>query len=377
MIYLDNAATTLVSDDVAKEICRVLQGVFGNPSSLYDLGLEASRVLEDARGVVASGLGCGPGELLFTGSGTEANNIAVLGTARARAAWGRNVVMTGYEHPSVYNTVQSLQREGFAVQVVEPGANGEVDPDRIVALVDKETALVACMAVNNETGAMLDVAAVAARVKEINRRTAVHCDAVQCLMKHPLKLDGAIDTAAVSAHKIHGPKGIGALYVRKGLHMDPVLHGGGQERGLRSGTENVAYAAGFAKAVEAMPEKTKALEYTAQLNQLLRQALQDIPGSAIHSPDKASPYILNFSVPGYKSETVLHFLEERKIYVSSGSACGRGQRSQTLMAMGLPERLVDSAIRISFCADNKQSDITSLIEALKDAQNSLMRSNIL
>lgn len=374
MIYLDNAATTRVADAVADEIDKTLRQYFGNPSSLYDLGLQASRVLEASRQTLAAALGCSAAEVVFCGTGTEANNIAVLGAARARRAWGREVVMTGYEHAGVYNAVQSLQREGFAVHIVDPSPDGAIDPDALLGHVGKTTALVACMAVNNETGARIDVPALAAQIKRRNKRTAVHCDAVQAFCKHPLALAGDIDTAAVSAHKLHGPKGIGALYVRKGFNLDAVVQGGGQEQGLRSGTENVAYGAGFAKAVTEMPDAPSALIKIGQLNTALRQSLQQLPDIVCHSPADASPYILNFSLAGYKSETVLHFLERQGIYVSSGSACGRGARSHTLMAMGLPERLVDSALRVSFCADNSMADVEALVATLADAQQNLVRS---
>lgn len=374
MVYLDNAATTRVSDAVADRVCAVLRDDFGNPSALYDLGLQASRIIESARAVLASALGCAPAEVVFAGSGTEANNMAVLGAARARRAWGSEAVMTGYEHPSVSGAVQALQREGFTVHVVDPGPDGTVDPQAVLRLVNKGTALVACMAVNNETGATLDTAALARDIKAVNRRTAVHCDAVQAFLKHPLTLDGAIDTAALSAHKIHGPKGVGALYVRNGFNIDPVVQGGGQERGLRSGTENTAYIAGFAEAVQTAKDPKAALKKVAALNAALRHKVAEAAGMDINSPADATPYILNISLPGYKSETLLHFLEQRQIYVSNGSACGRGRSSHTLRAMGLAERHIDSALRISFCGDSGMQDVELLFDALLQAQRDLVKS---
>lgn len=370
MVYLDNAATTKISDGAVRAVSNTLEQYFANPGSLYDIGFEAQKALERARETVASALGCKTGELYFTSSGTESNNLAILGSARARSGWGSEAVVTGYEHPSAANSVKQLSREGFEVKTIMPGADGTVDPDELLAAVGKKTALVCVMRVNNETGAMLDTAYLAARVHEINKRTAFHCDNVQGFMKHPLALAGGPDTVSISAHKIHGPKGIGALYVREGFHLENTLFGGKQERGLRPGTENLAYAAGF---VQAVREHGAEENDVRELCDMLRDGLSKLGGAIINSPLSASPYILNFSLIGYRSETLLHFLAQKGIYVSSGSACSRGERSHTLTAMGLSDARCDSAVRVSFSSNTPQ-DVKQLLDALAAAQKELVRN---
>ncbi len=375
MIYLDNAATTKVNTDAAETVMRVLSEDFGNPSSLYSIGVESRKLIDRSRSVLAASLGCSADEVYFTSCGTESNNLAILGSARARKGWGDKVIVTGYEHPSVQNTVASLENEGFRVVTIMPGRDGRIDTEEFLSHVDRQTCLCTAMRVNNETGAMLDTAALAARVKSINRRTAFHCDCVQSYLKHPTALDGAIDTLSVSAHKIHGPKGIGLLYVRKNFNIAAVQHGGGQERGLRSGTENTAYIAGFAAAAAAAGDMRKNRSHVTALRDELRGFVLGMEQAVINSPADASPYIFNFSLPGYRSETLLHFMEERGIMVSSGSACGRGEKSHTLSAMGLDESLTDSSVRVSFTYGNTMEDVFCLERALEEAVTILRKKN--
>ncbi|MBQ5341009.1 MAG: cysteine desulfurase [Oscillospiraceae bacterium] len=373
MIYLDNAATTAVSPGAADAADRALREYFGNPSSLYSKGLDSQKALERSRAAIAKSLGCEPQELYFTASGTEGNNLAILGAARARKSWGNRVIVSGFEHPSVMNTVMSLEKEGFEVIVVEPGTDGKLDTEKFLELTDKRTVLVTCMRVNNETGTVTDCAGLAEEVKKINRRTAFHCDAVQAFGKHETALNGAIDTLSVSAHKIHGPKGIGCLYVRKGFNLENVFFGGGQERGLRSGTENIAYAAGFAQAVSELGNLRKQRERVSGINSILREEIGATGAAVFNSPDDASPYILNFSLPGFRSETLLHFMEEHGVLVSSGSACGKGERSHTLTAMGLPDEIIDSAVRVSFSSSTTEEEVREAAELFRLAVNTLQR----
>ena len=373
MIYLDNAATTAVSPGAADAADRALREYFGNPSSLYSKGLDSQKALERSRAAIAKSLGCEPQELYFTASGTEGNNLAILGAARARKSWGNRVIVSGFEHPSVMNTVMSLGKEGFEVIVVEPGTDGKLDTEKFLELTDKRTVLVTCMIVNNEIGTVTDCAGLAEEVKKINRRTAFHCDAVQAFGKHETALNGAIDTLSISAHKIHGPKGIGCLSVRKGFNLENVFFGGGQERGLRSGTENIAYAAGFAQAVSELGNLRKQRERVSGINSILKEEIEATEAAVFNSPDDASPYILNFSLPGFRSETLLHFMEEHGVLVSSGSACGKGERSHTLTAMGLPDEIIDSAVRVSFSSSTTEEEVREAAELFRLAVNTLQR----
>ena len=353
MHYLDNAATTRVADAVADTADAVLRAHYANPSSLYAPGAQSEFVLSGARETVAASLGAQPGEIVFTACGSEGNNLAVLGAVKARAAWADHIVVTGYEHPSVQNPVAALEKEGWRVTVVRPDASGHVDAGALVRAVGSKTALVTAMHVNNEVGSILDVAALAKAVKEKNSRTAVHIDGVQAWGKVPQRLNGtAIDSYAVSGHKIHAPKGVGALYVRRGYNLAPVFLGGGQEQKRRPGTENVAYIAAMARAIERMLADGGRAGRIAALNKTLRDALAGMPGIVLNSPADALPELVNFSVEGVKSETMLHFLESRDVYVSSGSACSRGEASHTLTAMGLPKSRVDTALRVSFSGES-------------------------
>ncbi len=376
MIYLDNAATTNVFPEVTEVITSVLRENFGNPSSLYSLGIESRKLIDRSRMQMAKAIGCDPAEVFFTSCGTESNNIAILGAARSRKAWGNKVIVSGFEHPSVQNTVASLAEEGFEIVVIDPEKDGTLNIDRFLKEVDKRTVLVTCMRVNNETGALTDTALMAKKVKEINRRTAFRCDAVQSFLKHTTALNGAIDSMSISGHKIHGPKGIGVLYLRKGFNLSRTQFGGGQEKGLRSGTENVAYIAGMAKAVELIGSVQNNMTHVRACRDILWESVKDLPEIRLNSPNDASPYILNISVLGYRSETLLHFLEGEGVFVSSGSACSRGEKSHTLEAMKLDDERVDSALRFSLSAETTEDEVRTAADVLKKAINTLERKKI-
>lgn len=367
MHYLDNAATTRVADAVADVAAQTLTGQFANPSSLYAPGARAEAVIKEARAVVAASLGAGSGEVLFTGSGTEADNIAIQGALRARRAWGEHIVVSGFEHPAVQNTISAMERDGWRVTVIRPDEQGHINLDQMVHAIGTKTALCACMHVNNEVGTVQDVAYLAREVKSKNSRTAVHVDGVQAWGKVPLKLcNTQIDSYAVSGHKIHAPKGVGALYLRRGYHIEPLLFGGLQEYGMRPGTENTAFIAALAKAVELLQADRTCQKRVAALSQRLWEGLAKLPGIQRNSPGDALPEIANFSVTNIKSETMLHFLEARDVYVSSGSACAKGEPSHTLSAMGLPKSRVDSALRVSFCGENTAEDVDALLTGLQE-----------
>ena len=370
--YLDNAATTMVNPDVIETITKAMAEHWANPSSLYTPGAHSELALNKARADVARTLGATAGEVYFTGCGSEGNNLAILGAARTRK-WGKRIVCTGFEHPSVALPMQRLAQEGYDVQFVAPEADGHLNVDRMLELVDKNTILVAAMQVNNETGTAVDVARLAAGVKARNDRTAVHVDGVQAWMRVPVRLAN-IDSYSVSGHKIHAPKGIGALYLRKGYHIEPPYLGGGQEKGMRPGTENLPYAIGMAKAAtllsRTLPQRHKTL---VELNTRLREGLKQFPEITLNSPADAVPEVLNFSLNVIRSETMLHHLETMGVYVSSGSACSKGAASHTLTAMGLEPRRIDTAIRASFCADNTPEDVDALLEGLKTGLATLSR----
>ena len=379
--YLDNAATTIVDPAVADAIRKAMVEQWANPSSLYAPGCESKRLLDKARAAVAKTLGAASEEVFFTGCGSESNNIAILGAALARKHWGKRVVVSGYEHPSVAMPMERLRQLGFDVVTIPPDQTGHLDPDAFVAAVDKNTILVTCMQVNNEIGTRMDVNRLAARVKEKNPRTAVHVDGVQAWLRVPVDLEG-IDSYTVSGHKIHAPKGIGALYLRRGYNIEPPYlgggqergHGGGQEKGVRPGTENLPYAVGMAKAAllgqKNMAQRTA---HVARLNRRLRDGLEALPGIVFNSPADAVAEVMNVSTMCIKSETMLHFLETKGVYVSSGSACSKGAASHTLAAMGLDALRADTALRISLCGDNTEADVDALLAGLAEGLQTLAR----
>lgn len=375
--YLDNAATTRVHPDVAGVVHDTLLEGWGNPSSLYRFGMLAEQQMDAARATLAGAFGCAPGQVVFTACGTEASNIALLGAARARAGWGRHLVTTGYEHPAVLEPLKMLAaHEGFELTVVPPEADGTISVEKLADAVRGDTAVASAMHVNNESGAVIDPAAFAAAVKAKSPRTFVHVDGVQGFCKLPVSLAKTkVDSYATSGHKLHAPKGVGALYLRAGANILPPLRGGGQENGLRPGTENTAYIAGYAKAVELMQARPDAMGHITALRARLLAGLERLSGCTVHSPPSGHPGILLFSLPkGLRSQVVLNFLdEEYGVCVSSGSACSGGAPSHTLSAMGVEPALIDAALRASFCPDSTGADVDALLAGLGDAVNKLAR----
>jgi cysteine desulfurase len=372
--YLDNAATTIVAPEVADAIHTAMLEHWANPSSLYAPGARSEEVLNAARAAVARTLGCKSRELYFTSCGSESNNLAIFGTV-ATKTFGKRIVVSGFEHPSVLRPMERLREQGYDVVMVDPDPDGNLDIHKMLEQVNKSTILVACMLVNNETGARNDVERLAAEVKRVNPRTMVHVDAVQAWMRVPIKLAN-IDSLAVSGHKIHAPKGVGALYLSDSLAQSfkaPYV-GGEQEREKRPGTENLPYAVGLATAANRLAKTMKAREATVRaLNERLRAGLAAFPEVELNTPAGAVSEIVNFSENCIKSETMLAFLGERQIYVSSASACGRGQPSHTLTVMRRPPLAVDTAIRVSFCADNTPEDVDAFLNRFEDGMKTLQR----
>ena len=374
MAYLDNSATTAVCEAAVARMVQVMTATFGNPSSLHRFGIEAEKELTLARERVAALIGASPDRVVFTSGGTEANNLAILGAAAAKARGTRKAVTTAGEHPSVAACFDELEKQGWQVVRVPLRPDGTVMPQDIADACEPDTALVSAMVVNNETGAFLDMADMVKRVKRVAPQALIHTDAVQAAGKVLLKAErSGVDLMTVSSHKIHGPKGCGALYMRKGVRLLPRQIGGGQEGGLRSGTEGVPAIAGFGAAADALPPVLEQHAHFAALRQALLEGISALPDVRVHIPSNAVPYIVNFSVMGFRSETLTHFLAERDVFVSGGSACAKGKRSPVLTAMGLPEAEVDSALRISFCHTNTEEDVRRFCTALKEAVATLQR----
>lgn len=365
--YLDNSATTPVLKEAAQKALFMMTGEYGNPSSLHTLGFRARQELEGARAAVASRLGVQPQEIVFTSGGTEGNNLAVFGAAEAGKRRGNKIVTTMIEHDSVLNPMKELEKQGFQVVYLKPDETGKISEEQLLEAVDEKTVLVSVMLANNETGVLQPVRAAARAIERKKAPALLHSDCVQAFGKldfTPRKL-GA-DLVTVSAHKLHGPKGAGALYVRKGVHLPARAFGGGQERGLRSGTENVPMLCAFGEAVRLLPRASETLPEIERLNALLRSQLSALPEIRFHSPEDALPYILNFSTGTVRAETMLHFLAERGVYVSSGSACGKAKPSHVLAAMGTAPERIASSLRVSFSRFSTAEDIEALVSALKE-----------
>lgn len=375
LVYLDNSATTRVCTEAADAALSAMTTCFGNPSSLHRLGVEAEEQMEKARTQVAGALGCEPREIVFTSGGTEANNLAVFGAARALARKGKRIVTTAIEHSSVEGPVTALEKEGFEVVRLRPDRDGVVSEQAVEEAVTSSTILVSMMLVNNETGALQPVKAIRRAVRRAGAPALVHVDAVQAFGKLRFRpSEWGVDLISVSGHKIHGPKGAGALFVRHGARILPVLAGGGQERGLRPGTEPVPAIVGLGAAAEqARALLEPSMERFRELRALALRLLKPLPYITVNSPEAGAPHILNLSVEGIRSETMLHFLAARDVYVSSGSACSRGAKSRVLLAMGLPDKCVDSALRVSFCRYNTPDDVEQLAAALTEGAQTLAR----
>ena len=371
--YLDNSATTRVLPEAARKAAEVMVEEYGNPSSLHTRGFRARQELEASRETVAARLGAKPEELYFTSGGTEGNNLALFGAALAKKRQGNRIVTTLAEHDSVLGTVGELEKQGFEVVRLRPDSEGHLSEEQLFDAVNEKTILVSMMLVNNETGAVFPVSAAARAIRRKKAPALLHTDAVQAFGKlefSPAKL-GA-DLCTVSAHKVHGPKGVGALYVSKSARILPHTFGGGQEKGLRPGTESVPLICAFGEAVRLLPKASEAGPEMERLNGLLRGKLRELPEVTVNSPEDGLPYILNFSAGRVRAESMLHFLAEQNIFVSSGSACGRAKPSHVLEAMGLPKERISSALRVSFSRFSEEDDVLALAEALKKGLRTLL-----
>ena len=371
--YLDNSATTQVCQEAADAAYRMMRENYGNPSSLHKVGIRAETAVEEARGIIADALNVQPKTIFFTSGGTEANNTALFGAAQALRRRGDRVIVSAVEHSSVYESANRLGELGFDVQFAPVTNRGVVDIDALKALLTDKTILVSIMTVNNETGAVQPIEQIAKLVHKNCPEALFHSDAVQAFGKLPVKpKKWGVDLMSVSAHKIHGAKGCGALYIRDGARILPLLYGGEQQKKLRPGTESAPLIAAFATAVGFLNLSQNA-DHIRELNRCALEKLQALEGVTINSPTDALPYIINISVNGIRSETMLHHLEENGVYVSSSSACAKGKRSYVLEAMGLSDDRIDSSLRISFSRYNTTEDIDALIEGLQSGIATLQR----
>lgn len=371
--YLDNSATTAVSKAAADKAYYMMTECYGNPSSLHKLGINAELAVEEAREHVAAALGAQPKNIIFTSGGTEANNTVLFGATEALKRRGNRVIVSAVEHSSVYESAKRLSELGYDVQYAPVDDHGVVFLDKLQALLTEKTILVSVMAVNNETGSVQPTELIAKLVKKLSPNAFFHVDAVQAFCKMPLKpVKWGVDFMTVSAHKIHGPKGVGALFIRDGARLIPLIHGGEQQRKLRPGTESAPLIAAFGEAVREadIPSNLSAIR---ELNTYATEKLKTLDGVRFNSPKDALPYIINISVEGIRSETMLHHLEQSGVYVSSSSACSKGKRSYVLAAMGLSDDRVDSSIRISFSKYNTKEDINALLSGLISGLTTLQK----
>lgn len=367
MVYLDNSATTRPCPAAVAAVNETLCAAWGNPSSQHRLGAEAARRLAQAREAVANALGADPRRVFFTSGGTEADNWAISGAARRLRKRGRHVVTTAVEHHAVLHPMKRLEEDGFEVTYLKPGADGAVSLEALQNALRPDTVLVSVMLVNNESGALMPVERMAALTRRISPNALFHTDAVQGFLKLPFRAKtlGA-DLISISGHKIHAPKGVGALYIRPGLSLPPLLLGGGQEQDYRSGTEALPAICGFGAAcadqLTCVKEDIARME---QLRDLCRKELSEIPGVVLLGNGTA-PHITGFSIPGRRSQEIVNRLQDREIYVSAGSACAKGRRSHVWAAMGLSNEVIDGAVRVSLSRENTQEDIFALIRALRE-----------
>lgn len=351
----------------------MLKGKYGNPSSLHQKGIEAEKEMTRAREAIAKVLSVDKGEIYFTSGGTEANNLAVFGTVRARKRTGDKIVTTAVEHASVLEAVAALEKEGFEAVYLRPGRDGTITPQQLTEAIDSRTVLVSMMLANNETGALYPVEAARKAIIRNSSPALLHCDAVQAFGKIPVKPRRmGVDLLTVSAHKIHGPKGTGAIYIKHGARIAPCLFGGEQEGRIRPGTQAVPLIAGFGAAVEEID--LSCMQRIEELYRYCKEKAALLTNVVVNSQDGGLPYIFNFSVLGFRSETMLHYLAANGVFVSSGSACAKGKKSHVLTALGLDRQRSDSALRVSFSRYTTKEEIDRFFEVLQEGRKVLAKS---
>ncbi|SFW43027.1 cysteine desulfurase family protein [Ruminococcus flavefaciens] len=367
-VYLDNAATTKPCPEAVEAAVSAMTVNYGNPSSLHRAGLNAQLVVDGARKAIADSIGADKECIYFTSGATESNNLALRGASAAYGRKAKKIVISAVEHASVEETAADLEKKGFEIVRVSPREDGRFYAADFVNACGEDTCLISMMYVNNETGYILPVKETFSAVKRRYPNMITHTDCVQAYMKLPVKASAlCADLISLSGHKIHGGKGVGALYIKKGVRVLPVITGGKQEKGIRSGTESVPMIAAFGAAVKKLvPAITERYEKVGGLKKYLLDKLSGIEGVVVNSPEDGSPYVVNISAVGKRSEIMLHFLESKEIYVSSGSACSKGQQSGVLGQFGIRDKRADSALRISMTAETTEAELDIFCEALHE-----------
>ncbi len=376
--YLDNSATTRVLPPVADIVYKCMTEDYGNPSSLHTKGFEAEKILDAARRDIAKTLKADEKEIFFTSGGTESNNLALIGAARANARSGKHIITTGIEHPSVYNPLLELEKEGFEITFLKVDGKGRIDLEELENAIRDDTILVSVMHVNNEIGTVEPVDRIGDIIKKKNKNILFHVDAIQSYGKLEIRPGKwGIDLLSVSGHKIHGPKGTGFLYIRKGTKIKPIIFGGGQQKDMRSGTENVPGIAGMAAAADLCYH-----DFELKTDRMYKnrghflERLTELDGVTVNgagnTPDADrttfAPHIISVSFAGIRAEVLLHALEEKGVYVSAGSACSSNHPaiSGTLKAIGVKQDLLDSTLRFSLCRETAEEELDYAIDCLKD-----------
>lgn len=370
-IYLDNAATTKTLPEVTEAIVAALEKNYANPSSLHSFGLKSEKILKESRKIIADYLAVKTKELIFTSGGTESNNLAIRGITKSYKNRGQHLITSPIEHSSVAELFKALKNEGWQVDIVNVDQKGHVDLEHLRSLITEETILVSIMQVNNELGTIQPLKKIAEIIKNKNPLSFFHVDGVQAFGKIYSNLNQwPVDLYSISGHKIHGPKGIGALYIKEGTNLEPLIYGGGQEKNLSPGTENVPAIAGLGEAVKKLPQLSATKNedrYLAQKRKYLLKSLQKIEEVVINSPQAGAPHIINFSLPGIKGETMLHALEKENIYISTGSACSSQKKgSRIINACGLSQKRSESALRVSLNRKITTDDLDYFIKTLKE-----------
>ncbi len=374
MIYFDNAATTKPSKTSVDAFVKANE-IFANPSSTHFAGIQADELLRESRNIIARTIGAKDSEIIFAPSGTYANNLAILGAARAKRRSGDHIIITDSEHPSVHNTALSLEKEGFKVSMLKT-VGGVISQDELKELITPKTILVSVMLTNNETGAIHDVQKLVRTAKSVNKNILFHSDAVQAYLKQPINVAAlGVDLLSVSSHKINAFKGCGALYVKNGVRIEPITYGGGQEKGLCCGTESVPLIYAFsASAKEKHENIANNSKYVSSLKEYVSDKVKDL-GCTVNTSQNTSPYILSISVAGIRSEILLNYLSGEQICVSSGSACSsKVKESRVLKNFGLDEKTVDTTVRISFSEYNTMEEADIFISAIESAIKSLTKN---